>query len=93
MTYLSAELGAGGRIAREMRPEPLPEGWNEYLEDVWDAWALTLDRLESADEPMAVDEIASSLKPRNAQDGGRSPSGRGSSRRSKPRYGLERAFA
>ncbi len=61
MTYLSAELGAGGRIAREMRPQPLPEGWNEYLEDVWDAWALTLDRLESADEPMAVDEIASVL--------------------------------
>ena len=61
MTYLSAELGAGDQITAGMRPELLPEGWNEYLEDVWDAWSLNLDRLEPADEPMMVAEIASVL--------------------------------
>ncbi len=44
-----------------MRPEPLPDGWNEYLEEVWDAWALNLDRLKPADESMPVGEIAAVL--------------------------------
>ena len=61
MTYLSAELGAGGPIIKGMRPQPLPEGWDEYLEEVWDAWALSLDRLKPADESMTVDELASVL--------------------------------
>ncbi|WP_022885728.1 hypothetical protein [Glaciibacter superstes] len=61
MTYLTAELGAGATITKGMRPDPLPEGWNEYLEEVWDAWALNLDRLKPADEPMPVEEIAAVL--------------------------------
>jgi hypothetical protein len=61
MTYLGAELGAGGKIAKGMRPDPLPEGWDEYLEEIWDAWALNLDRLKPADDSMTVDEIASVL--------------------------------
>jgi len=61
MAYLTAELGAGDTITEGMRPEPLPEGWNEYLEEVWDAWSLNLDRLKPADEPMMVAEIASVL--------------------------------
>lgn len=58
MSYLSAELGAGDKIVKGMRPEPLPEGWAEFLEDVWDAWSLNLDRLRPADESMTVTEIA-----------------------------------
>jgi hypothetical protein len=61
MTYLGAELGAGGKITKGMRPDPPPEGWDEYLEEVWEAWALSLDRLKPADEPMTVDEIAAVL--------------------------------
>ncbi len=61
MTYLAAELGAGATITKGMRPDPLPDGWNEYLEEVWDAWALNLDRLKPADEPMAVEEIGAVL--------------------------------
>jgi hypothetical protein len=33
MTYLGAELGAGGKITKGIRPDPLPEGWDEYLEE------------------------------------------------------------
>lgn len=58
MTYLAAELGAGGKIETGMRPDPLPEGWDEYLEEVWDAWALQLDLLKPADESMTPQEIA-----------------------------------
>jgi len=60
MTYLSAELGVD-KIVSGLRPAPLPPGWDEYLEEVWDAWALNLDRLEPADKPMALAEIASVL--------------------------------
>ncbi|WP_394771330.1 hypothetical protein [Lacisediminihabitans sp.] len=61
MTYLGAELGTGGAITKGLRPDPLPEGWDKYLEEIWDAWALNLDRLEPADEPMTVDEITAVL--------------------------------
>lgn len=61
MTYLAAELGAGGKITTGMRPDPLPEGWDEYLEEVWDAWALQLDLLKPADESMTPQEIAAVL--------------------------------
>jgi hypothetical protein len=61
MTYLSAELGAGGKVTKGMRPGLLPDGWHEYLEEFWDTRALTLDRLKPADEPMTVEEIAAVL--------------------------------
>jgi hypothetical protein len=48
-----------GQVHPGMRPAPLPDGWNEYLEELWDAWALTLDRLKPVDEPMSFGEIAS----------------------------------
>ncbi|MBX3100124.1 MAG: hypothetical protein KF761_11150 [Salinibacterium sp.] len=60
MAYLAAELAppAAGVVPR---PDQIPEGWDEYLEDVWNAWVLTLHRLSPADEPMSVDSIASVL--------------------------------
>ncbi|MFE4950154.1 hypothetical protein ACFQ9V_08585 [Leifsonia sp. NPDC056665] len=61
MTYLAAEMTARGEVTTGARPEQLPAGWNEYVEDVWDAWALNLNRLKPADQPMTPDEIAAVL--------------------------------
>lgn len=61
MTYLAAELGTDHKITAGLRPDSQPEGWAEYVEEVWDAWALQLDLLKPADEPMTSREIAAVL--------------------------------
>lgn len=56
IAYLSAELRLDEH-GRPRRPEPAPAGWDEYLEDSWDAWSLTLHRLRPVDEAMTVGEL------------------------------------
>lgn len=56
IAYLSAELGLDGQ-GQPRRPDPSPAGWNDYLEDSWDAWSLTFHRLRPVDEPMTVGEL------------------------------------
>lgn len=61
MTYLAAELSATSLPEEVKRPSTLPEEWNIYVDEVWDTWVLTLNKLKPADEPMAVEEIAEIL--------------------------------
>lgn len=61
MTYLAAELSTTAQPGEVKKPSPLPDHWNIYVEDVWDVWVLTLNKLKPADEPMAVEEIADIL--------------------------------
>lgn len=56
IAYLSAELGLDEH-GRPRRPDPTPAGWDDYLEDSWDAWSLTFHRLRPVDEPMTVDDL------------------------------------
>ncbi|MDE0545920.1 hypothetical protein [Microbacterium sp. C7(2022)] len=56
IAYLSAELGLDEH-GRPRRPDPSPVGWDEYLEDSWDAWSLTLHRLRPVDKLMTVGEL------------------------------------
>lgn len=60
MTYLAAEVGGEGSAA-DWAPDPAPEGWDEYIAEVWSVWAATLDRLRPADESMSAGEIAAIL--------------------------------
>lgn len=56
IAYLSAELGLNEH-GRPNRPDPRPAGWDDYIEDSWDAWTLTFHRLRPVDEPMTVAEL------------------------------------
>lgn len=58
--YLAPELGLDDN-GTPRRPDPLPEGWTDYVEDSWDAWSLTFHRLRPVDEPMTVEEIGAVL--------------------------------
>ncbi|KDA07199.1 hypothetical protein DC31_00350 [Microbacterium sp. CH12i] len=60
LAYLSAELGLE-TPRRPNRPDPLPEGWNDYVEESWDAWSLTFHRLRPVDEPMQTAELRAIL--------------------------------
>lgn len=56
IAYLSAELGLDDH-GRPHRPDPRPSGWDDYLEESWDAWSLTFHRLRPVDEPMTIGEL------------------------------------
>ncbi len=50
LAYLSPELGLD-ESGTPRRPDPLPDGWDEYVEDSWDAWSLTFHRLRPVAGP------------------------------------------
>lgn len=58
--YLSPELGLD-EDGQPRRPDPLPAGWTDYVEDSWNAWSLTFHRLQPVDQPMTVDELSAVL--------------------------------
>ncbi|GGO59933.1 hypothetical protein GCM10010910_04090 [Microbacterium nanhaiense] len=58
--YLSPELGLDEN-GTPRRPDPLPDGWEEYIEHSWDDWSLTFHRLRPVDERMTTDEIGTVL--------------------------------
>lgn len=58
--YLAPELGLDEN-GRPHRPDPLPAGWTDYVEESWDAWSLTFHRLHPVDEPMTTDELGAVL--------------------------------
>lgn len=58
--YLAPELGLDNN-GKPRRPDPLPEGWSDYVEDSWDAWSLAFHRLRPVDETMTTDELGSVL--------------------------------
>ena len=60
LAYLAAELGVDEE-GKPRRPEPLPDGWAEYVEDSWDAWSRTFHRLTPVDQPMSTDDIGAVL--------------------------------
>lgn len=60
LAYLSPELGLDDD-GTPRRPDILPEGWTDYVEDSWDAWSLTFHRLLPVDEPMTTDELGTVL--------------------------------
>ncbi|MFH8251493.1 hypothetical protein ACH3VR_14065 [Microbacterium sp. B2969] len=61
LAYLAPELGLDDN-GRPNRPHPRPEGWNEYIEESWDAWSLTLHELKPVDTPMTALELQGILK-------------------------------
>lgn len=58
--YLAPELGLDEN-GKPRRPNPVPAGWTDYVEDSWDAWSLTFHRLQPVDEPMTTDELGAVL--------------------------------
>lgn len=60
IAYLAAELGLDER-SDPVRPEVLPESWNEYIEDSWNEWSRAFHKLEPADQPMRPEQIAEVL--------------------------------
>lgn len=58
--YLAPELGID-EDGKPCRPDPLPVGWDVYIEESWDAWSLTFHRLRPVDEVMTADEIGAVL--------------------------------
>ncbi|MFH8253074.1 hypothetical protein ACH3VR_22090 [Microbacterium sp. B2969] len=60
LAYLAPELGLD-ESGKPYRPEPLPEGWTDYVEDSWDAWSLTFHRLRPVDEAMTTEELGAVL--------------------------------
>lgn len=56
IAYLSAELGLDEQ-GQPRRPDPTPQGWDDYLEDSWNAWSLTFHRLRPVDQPMTAGEL------------------------------------
>lgn len=60
LAYLAPELGLD-ESGKPRRPDPLPAGWTDYVEDSWDAWSLTFHRLQPVDEPMTTDEFGAVL--------------------------------
>lgn len=60
LAYLAPELGID-EDGKPRRPDPVPEGWAEYIEHSWDAWSLTFHRLRPVDEPMTTASICAVL--------------------------------
>ncbi|MET1084453.1 MAG: hypothetical protein ABWY12_15605 [Burkholderiales bacterium] len=56
LAYLAPELGLD-QNGKPCRPDPLPDGWDDYVEASWDAWSLTFHQLRPVDETMTVAEI------------------------------------
>jgi hypothetical protein len=60
LAYLSPELGFDEN-GKPRRPNQRPDGWDDYVENSWDAWSLTFHRLRPVDEPMTTDQIGAVL--------------------------------
>lgn len=60
LAYLAPELGLDDN-GKPRRPDPLPKGWTDYVEDSWDAWSLTFHRLRPVNEPMSTDDLGAVL--------------------------------
>jgi hypothetical protein len=43
------------------RPTPTPDGWDEYVEEFWDAWSRAFNRLRAADAEMSTEELEAVL--------------------------------
>ncbi|MBT1631493.1 hypothetical protein [Curtobacterium flaccumfaciens] len=60
LAYLAPELGMTAD-GTPRRPDPTPDGWHEYVEDLWDAWSNAFHRLRSANEEMSSAELGAVL--------------------------------
>ncbi|MFD5225703.1 hypothetical protein ACFWHT_08800 [Microbacterium sp. NPDC058342] len=58
VAYLSAEVGLD-EAAVPLVPRPVPVKWDRYLADHWARWSAAFHRLSPADEPMTLDQLAS----------------------------------
>lgn len=58
--YLAPELGLD-QNGNPNRPNPLPAGWDRYVETHWDDWSLTFHRLPPADEHTTVEQLGTIL--------------------------------
>jgi hypothetical protein len=60
LAYLAAELepNADGQAPR---PQPVPDGWDEYVEQSWDAFYAIFRDAPDADTRATVDELAATL--------------------------------
>ncbi|MFE6994641.1 hypothetical protein ACFVAE_01645 [Microbacterium sp. NPDC057659] len=58
IAYLSAEVGLDDAAAPVV-PRLVPDKWDRYLADHWAKWSAAFHRLSPVDQPMTLDQLAS----------------------------------